>query len=476
MENVLFVASESTPFIKTGGLADVIGSLPQALKQYEQLEVRVILPLYDEIPDEWKEQMEYVTTFDVPFGWRNQEATVYTLKHNQVIYYFLANDYYFTRKGIYGYYDDGERFVYFSHAVLEFLVHGDFKPDILHAHDWQAAMAVVLANIRKPVDQMKTVFTIHNIKYQGVMPIDIFEDFFNLDREHIGGLEWNGMLNCLKGALFHADKITTVSPSYAEEIKYPYYSEGLHPMLIEREQDLVGIINGIDTKEYNPLTDPYLAVNYRSARSKKIENRLALGEELGFEMDLDQPLYVIITRLVEQKGLHLVQHIFEEFLQEDVQFITLGTGEQEFEHYFSDIASRYPNKVAALLTFDEGLARKLYASADFFLMPSKFEPCGLAQLIALQYKTVPIVRETGGLKDTVLSYNELTGEGNGFSFTNYNAHDLLNTLNYTLKIYHDSDQWQQLIRNVNKSQFSWKESALEYGRLYEQLVPTPIYG
>ncbi|AXI07793.1 glycogen synthase GlgA [Oceanobacillus zhaokaii] len=475
MENVLFVASECVPFIKTGGLADVVGSLPQALKQNEQIETRVILPLYDEIADEWRSKMEYLTSFDVKLGWRNQEVSIFTLTHDQIIYYFIANDYYFTRKGIYGYYDDGERFVFFGQAVIEALAHLDFKPDILHAHDWQAGIAVALANILKPIDGMKTVFTIHNIKYQGLMPIDTFPDFFELEREHIGGMEWDGMLNCLKSALFHADKITTVSPTYAEEIKNPYYGEGLDPMLIEREQDLVGILNGIDTREYNPLTDPNLSVNYRSARAKKIENRIILQKKLGLPIEGNMPLYIIITRLVEQKGLHLVQTILEEFIQEDVQFIILGTGEPEFEHYFSDLANRYPNKVSALITFNEGLARQLYASADFFVMPSKFEPCGLAQLIALQYKTVPIVRETGGLKDTVIPYNELTGEGNGFSFANYNAHELLRVLRYSLAIYHYQTEWQQLLRNVNKSQFSWKDSAHDYSNLYEQLVPTPIY-
>ncbi|RDW19003.1 glycogen synthase GlgA [Oceanobacillus arenosus] len=475
MENVLFVASECVPFIKTGGLADVIGSLPQALKQNEQIEPRVILPLYDEIADDWKDKMEYLTSFDVKLGWRIQEVSIYTITHDQIIYYFIANDYYFTRKGIYGYYDDGERFVFFSQAVIDALAYLDFEPDILHAHDWQAGMAVALANILKPIEGMKTVFTIHNIKYQGIMPIDTFANFFNLEREHIGGMEWDGMLNCLKSALFHADKITTVSPTYAEEIKYPYYGEGLEPMLLEREQDLIGILNGIDTREYNPLTDPNLSVNYRSARSKKIENRIVLQEKLGLPIEGNMPLYIIVTRLVEQKGLHLVQTILEEFIQEDVQFILLGTGEPEFEHYFSNLAYRYPDKVAALITFDEGLARQLYASADFFVMPSKFEPCGLAQLIALQYKTVPIVRETGGLKDTVIPYNELTGEGNGFSFANYNAHELLRVLRYSLAIYHYQTEWQQLLRNVNKSQFSWKDSAHEYSNLYEQLVPTPIY-
>ena len=348
------------------------------------------------------------------------------------MYYFVSNEYYFTRKGVYGYYDDGERFLFFSRAVIEALTHLDFKPDVLHAHDWQAGMAVALAKIIQPIADMKTVMTIHNIKYQGMMPIEIFEDFFDMSREHIGGFEWNGMLNCLKSGLFHADKITTVSPSYGEEIKDPYYGEELHPFLLERSADLIGVLNGIDTREYNPQTDPAIAVNYRSSRAKKKENKMMIQEKLGLPIAAEKPLYIIITRLVEQKGLHLVQHILDDFLHEDVQFIILGTGDEEFETYFAEAADRHPNKLVTLLTFDEGLARQLYASADFFVMPSKFEPCGLAQLIALQYKTVPIVRETGGLKDTVHPFNEITGEGNGFSFTNYNADDLLATLRYSL--------------------------------------------
>ncbi|MFJ7936456.1 glycogen synthase GlgA [Sporosarcina sp. NPDC096371] len=470
MRNVLFVASECTPFIKTGGLADVIGSLPQALKENERIEVRVILPLYDEIPEEWRTQMEFQMSFNVPLGWRNSEASIYSLEYNNIIYYFVSNEYYFTRKGVYGYYDDGERFLFFSRAVIEALTHLDFKPDVLHAHDWQAGMAVALAKIIQPIADLKTVMTIHNIKYQGLMPIDIYEDFFDLSREHIGGFEWNGMLNCLKSGLFHADKITTVSPSYGEEIKDPYYGEDLHPFLVERSADLSGVLNGIDTKEYNPQTDPAIAVKYRSSRAKKKENKMILQKKLGLPIAAEKPLYVIITRLVEQKGLHLVQHILDDFLHEDVQFIILGTGDEEFETYFAEAANYHANKVVTLLAFDEGVARQLYASADFFVMPSKFEPCGLAQLIALQYKTVPIVRETGGLKDTVLPFNEITGEGNGFSFTNYNADDLLATLRYSLRIYHDSHQWSVLSKNVNKSQFSWQDSARDYATIYDQLL------
>ncbi|MCU9612015.1 glycogen synthase [Caldibacillus lycopersici] len=476
MENILFVASECTPFIKTGGLADVIGSLPQSLQEIGDVEVRVMLPMYDEIDGLWREQMEYVTSFDVKLGWRNQSAAIYTLKHNQIVYYFIANDYYFTRKGVYGYYDDGERFVFFSHAIMEALSHLDYTPEILHAHDWQTGIAVALAKIVNPVPNLKTVYTIHNIKYQGVMPLNTFDDFFSISREHIGGMEWQGMLNCMKAAIFHADRILTVSPTYAKEILDPYYSEGLHDLLQNRVTDLMGIINGIDTKEYNPLTDPYIPVNYRSARIKKMENKIALQEKLGLPKDGLIPMYIIISRLVEQKGIHLIERILADFLQEDAQFIVLGTGEEAFENYFRDIAESLPNKARALITFDEGLARQLYAAADFLIMPSKFEPCGLSQLIALQYKTVPIVRETGGLKDTVIPYNEITGEGNGFSFSNYNAHDLLYVLRYSLAIYNSPTDWQQLIRNVNKSQFSWKDSSLEHMELYQQLLPTPIYG
>lgn len=474
METVLFVASECTPFVKTGGLADVIGSLPQAMKEHEKTDVRVILPLYDEIASEWREQMTHHATLEVEFGWRRQTAHIYTLTHNEIMYYFIANDYYFTRKGIYGYYDDGERFVFFGHAVTEALAFLDFKPDVLHAHDWQAGIAVALAKIKQPIEGLKTIFTIHNIKYQGIMSLDTFSDFFNLAPEHMAGMEWNGMLNCLKSALFHADQITTVSPTYAEEIKDPYFSEGLHPILLERAADLVGVINGIDTKEYSPLTDPRIPVNYRSSRVKKRDNKIILQEQLGLPISGEKPLYTMITRLVDQKGLALLEHILDEFLAEDIQFVVLGSGDEEFERFFTEAAQRHPAKLVTRLEFDESLARQLYASADFFVMPSKFEPCGLAQLIALQYKTVPIVRETGGLRDTIQAFNEISGKGNGFSFTNYNAHDLLAVLRYSLSIYHDPGKWQQLSQNVNRSQFTWKDSAHEYAALYSRFATVNV--
>jgi starch synthase len=470
MEKVLFVASECMPFVKTGGLADVIGSLPQALKESEQIDVRVILPLYHEVTAEWREHMDHCQTFNIDFGWNRQEVSLYKLTHHQIDYYFIKNKYYFDREGVYGYYDDGERFIFFSHAVIEALAFLDFKPQIIHAHDWQAGMVVALAKIMKPIEHLKTVFTIHNIKYQGLIQLKDFNNLFNLRLEHLGGLEWKGMLNCLKSALYHADKITTVSPTYAEEIRHSYFSEGLDSILNERSADVVGILNGIDTKEYNPLIDSFISVKYRSAREKKKDNKVILQKKYGLPIDREKPLYTMITRLVEQKGLHLLQRILDEFLQADVQCIILGTGDYEFESYFSEAASRYPDKLVTLLTFDEGLARQLYAGADFFLMPSKFEPCGLAQLIALQYKTVPIVRETGGLRDTVQSFNEFTGEGNGLSFTNYNAHDFLAVLRLSLKIYQDPIQWATLARNVNKSRFSWRDAARDYVNIYEELT------
>ncbi|MDC3417633.1 glycogen synthase GlgA [Aquibacillus salsiterrae] len=466
---ILFVASECTPFVKTGGLADVVGSLPQVLNQTDQVEVRVILPLYQEVIRNWYEQLEWVASIFVPVGWRNQEADIFTLQHQGVVYYFIGNEYYFSRQGTYGYYDDGERFVFFSRAVIDALDHFDFNPTIIHGHDWQAGLALAFAKILKPQKQLQTVFTIHNIKYQGIMPVDAFDELFNISRDHIGGLEWNGLLNCMKAGIFHADKITTVSPTYAEEIKTPYYGEGLYPLLNEKEDQLVGIINGIDENEYDPMTDDYIVHNYKFSRAKKKENKIALQEKLGLPVDGNVPLYVMVTRMVEQKGLHLVQAILDEFLEKDVQFVLLGTGEYEFENFFYHAANRHKEKLVAYLGFDEGLARQLYAASDFFVMPSLFEPCGLSQLIALKYRSVPIVRETGGLKDTVTPYNKHEGTGNGFSFTNYNAHDLLHVLNYSFDLYHDKEQWHCLLKNINKSQFSWKDSAKEYVNLYETM-------
>ncbi|SHN07721.1 glycogen synthase [Gracilibacillus kekensis] len=467
---ILFVASECTPFVKTGGLADVIGSLPQALTKTNKYKVSVILPFYKDMIDNWSDQMEKVTSFTVEVGWREHKATVFQLIYRDISYLFIGNDYYFSRNGIYGYEDDGERFVFFCQAVVETITELELEMDILHAHDWQAGLAIAFAKITLPSPNLKTVFTIHNIKYQGIMQKDAYQDLFNTPPDHIAGMEWNGLLNCMKAGIFHADKITTVSPTYAEELKTPYFSEGLHPMIMDRHDDFVGILNGIDLKEYSPLLDPHLPSNYLNAGPRKQKNKEILQQKLGLRENPEMPLYVMITRLVEQKGLHLIQAIIDEFLHEDVQFVLLGTGDDEFHDFFYHAEQRHKGKMVSYLGFDEAIARQLYAASDFFVMPSLFEPCGLAQLIALQYRSVPIVRETGGLKDTVTPFNEFTQKGNGFSFSNYNAHELLHLLKYSLTIYHNQQKWHSLMRNVNDSHFSWEESAIQYAELYRSLT------
>ncbi|CAM3854909.1 glycogen synthase [Alkalicoccus chagannorensis] len=471
MKHILFAASECTPFIKTGGLADVIGSLPEALQQSGETEVSVILPLYHGMPETYRKELTHCADLVVPVGWRNQEAILHTMSRNGVTYYFIDQSFYFGRQSAYGYFDDGERYVFFSRAVIEALPHIEGRDiDILHAHDWQTGLAVAFTRILRP--DIKTVFTIHNIQYQGWMTHDAFGDLMNLGPEHFPGFEWKNMINCMKAAVFHADKITTVSPSYAEEIKQPYYGEGLDPLLNERAMDLTGIINGIDTDEYNPMKDPYLYSPFKTSRAKKKQNKTALQKDLCLPVDPEVPVYAAISRLVDQKGFHLLERILEEFLQENVQFILLGTGDYQFEQSFAYLAHRYPNKMAAVLKFSEADARRIYAASDFFIMPSKFEPCGLSQLIALQYKSIPIVRETGGLRDTVQPYDETSGEGNGFSFANYNAHELLYTMRYSLLVYHREELWKPLIQNVNRSRFSWKDSAELYNGLYRELAVT----
>ncbi|MFC4404421.1 glycogen synthase [Gracilibacillus xinjiangensis] len=470
-KRILFIASEGTPFVKTGGLADVIGALPNVLNDVDDLETRVIMPLYQSLYPYWHSQMKKIASFDVSVGWRKQQTALYQITYQRVTYYFIENEYYFSRDDVYGYEDDGERFVYFCEAVISSLPYLDFEPNILHAHDWQAALTILLSKVYSCTPKMKSVLTIHNLKYQGIMLRDSFHDLFHLDDEHIGGMEWQGLINCLKAGIYHADKVTTVSPSYAEEIKSPYYGEGLHQCIQDRSEDLVGILNGIDTKSYHPRTDRAIRFHYQFSSSRKRLNKLYIQHKFSMEIDPDKPMYVMITRFVEQKGLHLIEAILDQFLtEEDVQFIILGTGESHFEDYFHQIEQRFKGKMIAYLKFDEKLARQLYAAGDFFVMPSKFEPCGLAQLIALQYNTVPIVRETGGLKDTVIPYNEYEKSGNGFSFTNYNAHDLLAVLRYTLNIFHDQDKWYALFRNVRKSSFSWEESRDQYVKLYEQVL------
>ncbi|WCK52695.1 glycogen synthase GlgA [Aneurinibacillus sp. Ricciae_BoGa-3] len=471
--NVLFVASESVPFIKTGGLADVIGSLPKELNKHG-VQARVILPKYGDIPAEWKDRMKLRATCIVWVGWRRQYCGIEEAIVDGVHYYFVDNEYYFKRDGLYGHYDDGERFAFFCRAVLEALPLLGFNPDVLHCHDWHAGMVNVMLKAHYGhlpyYQRIRTVFTIHNLKYQGVFPYEILYDLLGLDDSWFTSdkLEFYGGVSFMKGALAYSDILTTVSETYALEIQTPYFGERLDGLLRARSGSLTGIVNGIDYDVYNPETDPYLIKNYRDAAGKK-ENKAALQAQLGLPIQEDVPIISVVSRLVQQKGLDLIAHVLDEILSLGVQFVVLGTGDFTYEDLFRNVMHRYPDQVSAQILFNEGLARRIYAGSDMFLMPSQFEPCGIGQLISLRYGTLPIVRETGGLKDTVQPYNKYTGEGNGFSFANYNAHEMLGAIERAVDLYRRKPVWNSLIENANLNDNSWNESARRYTQLYQTL-------
>ncbi|MDD4666101.1 MAG: glycogen synthase GlgA [Clostridia bacterium] len=475
MLKVLFIASECTPFAKTGGLGDVVESLPIALRE-RKIDARVIIPKYNNIPAEYKKEMIHKRTFTVPVAWRQEYGGLEVLKHEGITYYFLDNEKYFKRDGLYGYFDEAERFAYFCRGVLECLPYLDFKPDILHCHDWHTGLIPLFLKAfyqEQPFYQnIKTVFTIHNLKYQGVFPMEILGDLLGLDDSYRGdeGIEFYGKVNCMKAGIVYADKVTTVSETYAEEIKTVYFGENLDGILRKQEGKLQGILNGIDCQKYNPETDPHIYVKYRHSLVKKDENKVKLQEDLHLPVK-DVPVLAMVSRLTRQKGLDLLLHILEELLTLDVQLVVLGTGEHNYEQALREAAERHPQKMKAYFMFNEALAHKIYAGSDLYLMPSLFEPCGLSQLIALRYGALPIVRETGGLKDTIISYNEQTGVGNGFSFTNFNAHDFLHTIKRALDFYHNRKPlWNKLFKNALKANFSWTSSAQKYIKLYEDLL------
>ncbi|MYL59046.1 glycogen synthase GlgA [Virgibacillus halodenitrificans] len=473
--HVLFAASECAPFIKTGGLGDVVGALPKALLK-QGLEVSVMLPKYKDLPFSLKQEMENVAQMKVPVGWRTQYCGIEKLEKDNITYYFLDNEYYFKRHGSYGFFDDGERFAFFSRAVLEALPCLNREPDIIHCHDWQTGLISVLLKAHYSnhpfYTDIKTVYTIHNLRYQGVYPKAVLFDLLDLSDLyfHMNGLEFNGNVSYLKAGLAYADLITTVSPTYAEEIRQPYYGEQLDGFLRTREDLLHGIVNGIDTVEYNPKIDPYIFQSYDDAEGKRA-NKLRLQEKLDIAVDRTIPVISMVTRLVEQKGIDLVLHVFREILGQGVQFILLGTGEEQYEQAFRKLADEYPEQLRVQLFFDEELARQIYAGSDLFLMPSQFEPCGIGQLLALRYGTIPIVRETGGLKDTVTAYDVLRDTGYGFTFTNYNAHDMLYVLEQAVGLFrYQPGKWKQLVERAMNQDFSWNSSAQAYVKLYELLV------
>lgn len=472
--NILFAAAEANPFIKTGGLADVIGALPTALKK-EKCDVRVVMPNYKSISESIRNQATLVTVIQVQIGWRSQYCGIKQFKQDGITFYLLDNEYYYGRDGVYGYGDDAERFAFFNRAVLDMLPAIDFQPDIIHAHDWHTGMIPLLLKAQYQsvpfYSNIRTVYTIHNLLYQGVFPYSVLWSLFGLDDRyfHAEGVEYYGNVSYMKAGIVFADRVTTVSPTYAEEIKMPYYGYGLDGLLRSLGGRLRGIVNGIDTKSYNPATDPYLASHYRSGTSKRLENKKALQEELGLPVDPKIPVISMVTRLVESKGLDLVSRVLDELLYyDDVQFVLLGTGEAAYEDWFREAVYRHPGKLAAEIRFSEGVARRMYAGTDMFLMPSKFEPCGISQLLALRYGSIPIVRETGGLNDTVHSYNEMTGEGTGFTFHSYNAHDMLYTIRRALSFYHQPKHWKQVMKNAMGGDYSWQTSAREYLEVYRE--------
>ncbi|MDD6098006.1 MAG: glycogen synthase GlgA [Oscillospiraceae bacterium] len=482
MKNILFAASECVPFIKTGGLADVVGALPQYLDK-SQFDVRVIMPYYTCIPDKHRSKFRYVRHFYMDYGLRPVGAHVGIMEYeyNGIKFYFVDNEYYFKCDTPYSS-DmkwDIERFTFFCKAVLAMMPVIGFRPDIIHCHDWQASMIPVFLHSTFATNNFywgtKTIMTIHNLKFQGIWNIDTFKyntalpDYmFTPDK-----LEFKKDANMLKGGLVYADYITTVSETYAEEIKTPYYGEQLDGLLCARSRSLRGILNGIDYDVYNPATDKKIAENYsvKDVVEKKKLNKMALQKELGLPVDENKFMIAIISRLTDQKGLDLVDWIADRITDEFTQFVVIGTGDSRYENMFRYYQGKHPDRVSANIFYSDALAHKLYSAADAMLVPSRFEPCGLTQLISLRYGTVPIVRETGGLKDTVEPYNEYEKTGTGFTFKHYNAEDLLYTINYAKKIYFDyREDWNDIITRGMEKDFSWGSSALQYQGMYDWIL------
>lgn len=478
---IVFASAECAPFVKTGGLGDVAGSLPAALVR-AGAEVIVMVPKYATIKDEYKAQMEHFSDFYVSLGWRNEYCGLEKLEHDGVTYMFIDNERYFARDYPYGFFDDGERFAFFSKAITESLQHlpAGFECDILHCNDWQTALApVFLREFYQGLplyDRVKTVFSIHNVAFQGQFSDTVMEDILGVAHIPAAASQLRCdacSINYMLGALRYADAITTVSPTYADEIQTPEFGEGLDGVLRERSYALQGILNGIDVAGFDPATDKRIAANYTvEDRSGKAVCKAKLQEELGLEVRDDRPLMVMVTRLTRQKGMDLVMYALDRILSGGVQVAVLGTGDRDYEdglRYFQD---KYPGTMAARIEFDPALSQRMYAAADMFLMPSKFEPCGLSQIIAMRYGTLPIVRETGGLKDTVIPYNEFTGEGTGFSFSNFNGDEMGDAVFHAARLFWDNrDAWNQLVTQAMSQDFSWTRSADKYLDLYFFMHP-----
>ena len=480
-KKILFAASESVPFIKTGGLADVVGSLPKDIDP-ELFDVRVMIPKYACMKQSVKDQMEFVTNIYMDYHWKSEYVGILKTVYEGITFYFIDNEGFFTTEKVYT--DDPlfeiTRYAFFSKACLSVLPALDFKPDLIHCHDWQTGLIPVYLKERFQADPfyhgIKTIMTIHNLKFQGRWNVEDVEDITGLSGYYFtpDKLEAYKDANLLKGGLVYADEITTVSPTYAEEIKTPFYGEGLEGLMNARSGQLCGILNGIDYTDFSPDNDKKIAKSYtvETFRRDKIKNKIALQKELGLRRDEKCMMIGIVSRLTDQKGFDLIAYVLEEILSMDaVQIVVLGTGEDRYENMFRYFDWKYNDKLSANIYYSDELSHKIYASSDAFLMPSLFEPCGLSQLMSLKYGTLPIVRETGGLKDTVEPYNEYEGTGTGFSFTNYNAHDMMHVIRYAEHVFYDRKRdWNKIVERAMNMDFSWKQSALKYQEMYERMI------
>ena len=479
MKKILLVGAEAMPFAATGGLGDVLGSLPAALKKEggDNIDVRVVMPLYKAVKDEWRMQMKEECVTYIDLAWRHEYCGILSLVKDEVTYYFIDNERYFKRDGLYGHFDDGERYAFFCTAVLEMINRLDFYPDVLHANDWQAALSVIYLKRKygfmDGYRNIRSIFTIHNIEYQGKYDFSILGDVFGLDAHNKDIVEWDGCINLMKGAIQCTDIISTVSPTYAMEIQSPEFSHGLDKILCENSYKLKGILNGIDYTYYNPAKDRSLSSKFsKKTVEKKIQNKLALQNELSLPEHEDIPMIAMITRLASHKGLDIFCEMIEGLLRENVQFVILGTGEAKYEGFLADLEAKHRDKVRSIIKYDRDLSKRIYAAADIFLMPSKSEPCGLSQMIASRYGAIPVTRETGGLYDSIKHYYEINGKiyGNGFTFAHYGAKELYECSMKAVNMCNDKEKYLKFVAKIMNTDFSWSNSAKQYMQMYNELI------
>ena len=474
---ILMASSEAAPYIKTGGLGDVAAALPKALAETPNTEVYIFLPYYKAIKDNPEFELEYLTNFTVPLSWRSVYCGLFRAvsKRKKLQYYFIDNEYYFYRDGCYGHYDDGERFAFFSKAILESLQYLNWYPDVIHANDWQTALVPVFLRAfymgAEEYQPIRTLYTIHNIEYQGRFPNEFVDGVLGLPEDWKGTMQFDNCTNLMKAAILTADRVSTVSRTYASEIQNPYFAHGLHDVLRDHSYKLSGVVNGIDTEVFDPAADPLIYANFSvGSMAGKAENKRFLQERLGLAVRDDVPMIIMVTRLAGHKGVDLIQAVMDDLMADDLQLVVIGTGEYQYEEMFRAYAGNFPAKMSANIVFDNTLAHQAYAGADLVLMPSKQEPCGLTQLIAMRYGTIPVVRETGGLFDTVPAYNIETGEGNGFTFKTYNAHDMLDAVRRGEALFQDKEHWAALQKSVMEYDCSWRRSVQEYWDIYKSLM------